>query len=142
MALPPLELFSLQEKAALLPGGLFVSNCVPNNQVMFLLLAFPILATLYAAPLIFGWIGPNAYFGFRNQRTRANKVLWYRANRIAGVAVVTAMAFCVALEFLVPPLRDTRAGHATSVLIQISALIVANAWTTFRILTKPGTRKK
>jgi uncharacterized membrane protein len=109
---------------------------------MFLLLAFPILATLYAVPLIFGWVRPNSVYGFRNERTRANKSLWYRANRIAGFAVVVAMAFCVALEFAVPPLRATRAGHVTSVLIQISAIIVANAWTTFRILTKPGPRKK
>ena len=49
-----------------------------------------------------------------------------------------AMGFCVGLEFAIPALRQTRAGHITSVLIQISALIIANAWTTFRILTKPG----
>lgn len=108
---------------------------------MFLLLVFPILATIYAVPLIFGWVGPNAVYGFRNQRTRANKALWYRANRIAGVAILIAMAVCVALEFLIPPLRNTRAGHVTSVLIQISALIIANAWTTFRMLMKPGRRR-
>jgi hypothetical protein len=51
------------------------------------------------------------------------------------------MIFCVALEFGSPALRNTHAGHLTSVLIQISALIVANAWTTFRILTKPTERK-
>ncbi len=47
-----------------------------------------------------------------------------------------AMGFCVGLEFTVPVLRHTRAGHLTSMLIQISALIIANAWTTFRILMK------
>lgn len=103
---------------------------------MFLLLTFPLLAILYALPLIFGWVGPNALYGFRNQRTRGNRDVWYRANRIAGIAIVVAMIFCVAIEFSVPSLRRTRAGHLTSVLIQISALIVANAWTTFRILTK------
>lgn len=107
---------------------------------MFLLLAIPILATLYALPLLFGWVGPNSMYGFRNERTRANKALWYRANRIAGVAILVAMAVCVALEFLIPLLRDTHAGHVTSVLIQISALIIANAWTTFRILMKPRSR--
>lgn len=104
---------------------------------MFLLLAVPMLATLYALPLLFGWVRPNAVYGFRNQRTRSNRALWYRTNRIAGVAIVLAMGFCVALEFLVPTLRNTRAGHLTAVIIQISALIVANAWTTFRILMKP-----
>lgn len=108
---------------------------------MFLLLAFPILAGLYALPLVLGWVGPNAIYGFRNRRTRFDRALWYRANRIAGIAILIAMAFCVALEFSVPALRNTRAGHLTAVLIQISALIVANAFTTFRILVKPLSRK-
>ena len=104
---------------------------------MFLLLAFPILATIYAVPLVFGWIGPNSFYGFRNVRTRGNRDLWFRANRIAGIAILVVMALCVGLEFTVPALRRTHAGHLTSVLIQISALIIANAWTTFRILMKP-----
>ena len=103
---------------------------------MFLLLAFPILASAYALPLAFGWVGPNAVYGFRNQRTRANRDIWYRANRIAGMAIIAAMAICLALEFSIPALRRTQAGHLTSVVIQISALIIANAWTTFRILVK------
>lgn len=108
---------------------------------MFLLLTFPILATLYSLPLIFGWVGPNAIYGFRNERSRRDRATWYRANRIAGTSILFAMIFCVALEFAIPDLRNTHAGHLTSVLIQISALIIANAWTTFRILTKPTARK-
>ncbi len=101
---------------------------------MFLLLAFPILATLYALPLVLGWVAPNAAYGFRNRRTRSDRALWYRANRIAGITIVIAMAFCVALEFSIPALRTTHVGHLTAVLIQISALIIANAITTFRTL--------
>jgi uncharacterized membrane protein len=104
---------------------------------MFLLLTIPILATLYSLPLIFGWVSPNAIYGFRNERTRHDRAIWFRANRIAGISILVAMIFCVAIEFAIPALRRTHAGHLTSVLIQISALIVANAWTTFRILTKP-----
>ncbi|HEY5253318.1 MAG TPA: SdpI family protein [Acidobacteriaceae bacterium] len=108
---------------------------------MFLLLTFPILATLYSLPLIFGWVEPNAIYGFRNQRSRRDRATWFRANRIAGISIVIAMIFCVAIEFAISALRNTHAGHLTSVLIQINALIVANAWTTFRILTKPTPRK-
>ncbi|MGC1781299.1 MAG: SdpI family protein [Acidobacteriaceae bacterium] len=103
---------------------------------MFLLLAFPVLAVAYSLPLVLGWIGPNAVYGFRNRRTRANPEIWFRANRIAGMAIVVAMAICVALEFSVPSLRRTQAGHLTSVIIQISAIIIANAWATFRILMR------
>jgi uncharacterized membrane protein len=108
---------------------------------MFLLLAVPTLATLYALPLIFGWVGPNAIYGFRNERTRANRTIWYRANRIAGFSIMIAMAICVALEFLVPLLRNSPAGHITAVVIQISALVIANAYTTFRILMASRTRR-
>jgi uncharacterized membrane protein len=108
---------------------------------MFLLLTFPILATLYCLPLIFGWVGPNAIYGFRNERSCRDRATWYRANRIAGISIVLAMIFCVVIEFAIPALRDSHAGHLTSILIQISALIIANAWTTFRILTKPTARK-
>ena len=103
---------------------------------MFLLLFFPIVATLYSLPLIFGWIGPNPIYGFRNRRTHSNRALWYRANRIAGIAIVIAMAFCIALEFSIPALRTTQTGHLTAVIIQISAIIIANAFTTFRTLIK------
>ncbi len=108
---------------------------------MFLLLTFPILATLYSLPLIFGWVGPNAIYGFRNERSRRDSATWYRANRTAGISIILAMLFCVAIEFAIPALRNTRAGHLASVVIQISALIIANAWTTFRILTKPTPRR-
>jgi uncharacterized membrane protein len=108
---------------------------------MFLLLTFPILATLYSLPLIFGWVGPNAIYGFRNDRSRRDRATWYRANRIAGISIVIAMVVCVAMEFGIPALRNSRTGHLTSVLIQISALIIANAWTTFRILTKRMPRR-
>ena len=141
MVLPPLELFSLQEKAALLPGGLFVSKVRLNGSIMFILLAFPVIATLYALPLLFGWVGPNPIYGFRNDRTRTNRALWYRANRAAGLAVLIAMACCVALEFSIPALRNSKAGHLSSILIQISAIVIANAWTTFRILMQSRARR-
>jgi uncharacterized membrane protein len=108
---------------------------------MFLLLTFPILATLYAIPLVFGWVGPNRFYGFRNTRTRSDRAVWYRANRIAGISILLAMMLCVAIEFVTPSLRHTQAGHLTSVLIQISALLIANAWTTFRILMKRSSRR-
>src|SRR5665213_242631 len=43
MALPPLELFSLEEKAVLLPGGLFVCKCSQNRSLCFFYWHFPFL---------------------------------------------------------------------------------------------------
>lgn len=103
---------------------------------MFLLLAVPILAALYSLPLVFCWVPPNSFYGFRNRHIRRNSKIWYRANRTAGISILIAMAICVAIEFSVLNLRNTSAGQITSVIIQISGLIIANAWTTFRILMR------
>jgi uncharacterized membrane protein len=101
---------------------------------MFVLLCIPIIAVLYALPLVFGWVGPNPVYGFRNAKTRANANLWYRANRTAGMYLIVAMAICVALEFAVPGLHRGAAAHVAAPLVQISGLIIANALTTVHVL--------
>jgi hypothetical protein len=103
---------------------------------MFLLLAVPVLATLYALPLLFRLVPPNPVYGFRNPRTRHNRALWFAANQMAGAAILLAMAVCVALGFLVPGLRWTHGGHITAVILQISGLIIANAWTAFWLVMR------
>ena len=103
-------------------------------DLMFILLCIPVIATLYALPLLFAWIPPNRFYGFRNQRTRADAKLWYQANRIAGMYLIVAMAICVAIEFAVPNLHRGPAAHVAAPLVQISGLILANALTTFRVL--------
>ncbi|MGC9292941.1 MAG: SdpI family protein [Acidobacteriaceae bacterium] len=101
---------------------------------MFVLLCIPVLAVLYALPLVFGWVGPNPVYGFRNAKTRANAKLWYPANRIAGMYLIVAMAMCVALEFAVPGLHRGAAVQVATPLVQISGLIIANALTTAHVL--------
>ncbi len=107
---------------------------------MFVLLFLPIAAVLYALPLLFGWVSPNRFFGFRNAKTQANPQLWYRANRIAGVYLGVAMLVCVALEFAVPGLHRGAASHIAALIVQISGLIIANALITFRVLQIGGMR--
>ncbi len=140
MALPPLELFSLEEEATLLPGGLFLSRKSPIHR-MFLLLAVPILASLYALPLLFRWVPPNPVYGFRNPRTRQDRALWFAANQRAAAAILIAMAVCVALGLLVPGLRYSPGGHIVAVVIQISGLIIANAWTAFWLVMRSSRRR-
>lgn len=107
---------------------------------MFVLLCLPVVTLLYALPLIFGWVAPNRFYGFRNPKTQASSQLWYRANRIAGLYLVAAMLVCVALEFTVPLLHRGAASHIAALLVQISGLIIANALTTFRVLRIGMTR--
>lgn len=109
---------------------------------MFILLCIPVLASLYAIPLVFGWVGPNPAYGFRNQRTLGNPQLWYQANRIAGMYIMVAMVVCVAVEFAIPALHRGPASHIAAPLVQISGLIIANAITTFRILRIVATKNR
>ena len=101
---------------------------------MFVLLCLPVLAVLYALPLVFGWVRPNPIYGFRSPRTRADAKLWYAANRLAGKYLIGVMAFCVALEFAVPGLHQGTGMHIATPLVQISGLIIANALTTAHVL--------
>jgi uncharacterized membrane protein len=109
---------------------------------MFVLLCLPVLVVLYALPLVFGWVAPNAFYGFRNPKTRADAKLWYPANRIAGLSLIVAMVICVAIEFAVPGLHRGPAAHIATPLVQISGLIIANALTTFRVLRMLAAQKK
>ncbi len=107
---------------------------------MFVLLCIPIIATLYALPLVFGWVAPNRFYGFRHPRTRANPGLWRRANRIAGIHLIAAMALCVGIEFAVPSLHRGTGAHVAAPLVQISGLIIANALTLLRVLRMSSMR--
>lgn len=101
---------------------------------MFVFFCIPVVAVLYALPLVFGWVGPNRFYGFRHPKTRANPKLWYAANRIAGIYLIVAMTICVSIEFAIPSLHRGPASHIAATLVQISGLIVANALTLLRVL--------
>jgi len=107
---------------------------------MFVLFCIPVVTTIYALPLVFGWVGPNRFYGFRHTRTRANAKLWYAANRIAGTYLLVAMALSVGIEFAIPSLHRGPAAHIAATLVQISGLIVANALTLLRVLRMSQSR--
>jgi hypothetical protein len=108
--------------------------------MMLALYAIPVVATLYALPLLLGWAGPIRWYGFRHRRAMVNREIWYAANRIAAVHILAAMALCLVLEFAVPSLHDGVTSHVVTPLLQISALILANALTLVRVLRKSWKR--
>ena len=103
---------------------------------MLALYAIPVVATLYALPMLFGWVGPNRWYGFRHPRARVNAEMWRVANRIAAVHILIAMAICLMLESTVSTLRGGVTSHVVTPLLQISALVIANALTLVRVLRK------
>jgi hypothetical protein len=107
---------------------------------MLALYAIPVVAVLYALPMLFGWAGPNRWYGFRHRRALANREIWYAANRIAAMHILVAMAVCLMLEFAVPALHGGVTSHVVTPLLQISALVIANALTLVRLLRKSQSR--
>ncbi|MEO7804445.1 MAG: SdpI family protein [Actinomycetota bacterium] len=41
-------------------------------------------------PLIFRWIGPNSWYGFRTARTLADRETWFAVNAFCGWALLIA----------------------------------------------------
>jgi len=60
------------------------------------------LLIVVSIPLIFRWIPPNRFYGFRIPATCASASVWYEANALAGQHMLLLGALMVALEFVLP----------------------------------------
>ncbi|MDE0108062.1 MAG: SdpI family protein [Bryobacterales bacterium] len=45
-----------------------------------------------ALPLLFGWVPPNPYYGFRTPRSMGSPEAWYRANEIMACYLLASQA--------------------------------------------------
>ena len=45
-----------------------------------------------ALPLLFGWVPPNPYYGFRTPRSMSSPEAWYRANQIMACYLLASQA--------------------------------------------------
>ncbi len=55
----------------------------------------PTLMFLVSIPMIFKWISPNSFYGYRTQYTLSSPEIWYAANMKMGIA--TAIASIIAI---------------------------------------------
>lgn len=77
----------------------------------------------FAVPMALGLIPPNRFYGVRTARTLADRGAWYRANRVAGVAVMAAGAVYFAVALARP--YDRRAsGDFSTWLVHLAAFAV------------------
>jgi len=58
--------------------------------LLILYVAAGLIVAGFCVPLIFGWIGPNRWYGFRTPRTVADPKLWYPVNAVAGKRLAAA----------------------------------------------------
>ena len=69
---------------------------------LVLMLAAPVALILVAIPLILEKIPRNRFYGFRTPYTMSSDEVWFRANRISGVAFLIAGIVWLGLGMLLP----------------------------------------
>jgi uncharacterized membrane protein len=62
----------------------------------------PLVIIVVAIPMALGIVPPNGIYGFRTPYTMSSDEVWYRANRISGIAAVIAGIIWLALVLLLP----------------------------------------
>ena len=75
------------------------------NLLLVLYISIGILLALLSIPLIWRWIPPNGWYGFRIRQTLENPQLWYEVNAFAGRRLFLtgfAIALGALLFYLVP----------------------------------------
>lgn len=56
---------------------------------------------LSSLPLVFEWVPPNRWYGFRLPGARISPEAWYEINAIGGQNFAAAMVICAALNVLI-----------------------------------------
>ncbi|SFT47548.1 SdpI/YhfL protein family protein [Kosakonia arachidis] len=88
-----------------------------------------------AIPLARQRIKPNRFYGVRTARTLHDEVVWYRANRVFGVAMLLCGAVFFLLSVLFGNWREA-SSPASSVVLFLIAVLVPTI--TARVTTKSG----
>jgi hypothetical protein len=80
---------------------------------------------ILALPLALNLVPPNRIYGYRTTSTLANRGLWFRINRVAGLALIAASAVALSLYLYHPGLASGRslAGVLVLILPVLSALV-------------------
>ncbi|KRA80505.1 hypothetical protein ASD76_15185 [Altererythrobacter sp. Root672] len=48
----------------------------------------PLIFAALSLPMVFEWVGPNAYYGARTAASQASEAEWYRINQLSGLVGV------------------------------------------------------
>ena len=109
-----------------------------RKHVWVYYLGLYILLILVAMPLLFGWIPPNRWYGFRLPGAQLNPALWYDINHLGAQFLITGLLICGAVN-VVLLWRSPKQVLAYLPWIN-AALILLNFWlvTSELLLHLPG----
>jgi uncharacterized membrane protein len=66
----------------------------------------PVILIALAIPTVLGKVPRNGLYGFRTAYTLSSDEVWYRANKIAGIALLLAGVFWLAGGLILPRVME------------------------------------
>src|SRR5689334_1287026 len=94
----------------------------------------PVLLIVMCIPMILGKVPRNRLYGFRTPYTLSSDEIWYRANKITGIAVALSGVFWLAVSWLLPE-RMGAAGIQWAQLlgpVSLGLAIAVSAWLIYK----------
>lgn len=87
-----------------------------------------VVLILAALPLVFGWVPPNRWYGFRLTGAGLDPSHWYAINALGGKIFIAAMFLCLAANALIlwkgTPAIRSNLGWINAALIFLSFWLV------------------
>jgi uncharacterized membrane protein len=99
------------------------------------------LIVAFSVPLVLKLVPPNRFYGVRTVDTLANREVWFRANRFAGLLLLFAAGIAFTAYWLNPELAsgESLPGVLILILPVLSALGCTAVY--IRILAKRGNKQ-
>ncbi len=101
-----------------------------------LILLVPLVIIVLSIPMILGKVPRNSLYGFRTAYTLSSDEVWYRANKISGIALLIAGVVWLIMGFAVPAwMGRTAQAFRLVQFLGLGALggaLALSAWLTYR----------
>jgi hypothetical protein len=99
-------------------------------------LIVPLTIIALAIPLILQKVPRNGFYGFRTAFTMSSDEIWYRANKISGIALLAAGVFWLVLAYVLPGvMHDDRSAYRLVGWLGASSVIggcAVSFWLTYK----------
>lgn len=96
----------------------------------------PALLIALSVPLILGKVPRNGIYGFRTPYTLSSDQVWYRANKIAGIALAVAGSLWLVFASLLPLIVTPRTEALRLVqwygIASVAGAVVISFWMVYR----------
>jgi uncharacterized membrane protein len=106
------------------------------SRALVLTLAVPVALILLAIPLILEKIPRNPLYGFRTAYTMSSDEVWFRANKISGIALLIAGLVWLCIGILLPIVMPSMQSAVKIVrLLGLASVIIAlgaSFWLTYK----------